>query len=701
MFKKSVSRTALLAWAVAMPVAGPAAAQEAEDRFSLGEVVIAGRTLDGIRLGGDEIGQEELREFNKASLDEALDLVPGANSGNTGGSRNERLIYIRGFDRLQTTVSIDGVRVFLPADNRLDYGRFLTADISAVQVSKGYVSVLEGPGGVGGAINLVTRKPAAPFEAEATATSNLDGDGAFGGYDISGRLGARWDKFYVQGSGAKAERDHFSLSDGFTPTVLENGGERDRSRTEDYRVNFKAGFVPNSTDEYALSYMRQSGSKNAPLHVTDTGNTRFWKWPYWNLDSLYFLSNTRLGEQSSLKTRFYVNSFENLLSSYDSAAQTTQSLPRAFNSYYDDKAYGATVQYALDLGGVNMLRAAFHYRRDDHNERQDGFLRVPASPAPLFGNLPYSEPWQKTQEDTSSVAIEDTQKASDKIDLVLGVSFDWTDLKKAEEISVFPGATTVNLVPVNFPLNGMEALNAQGAVSYRFDSGARIYASASSRTRFPTLMERFSTRFGTAVPNPSIGPERALNVEVGGSANLGSKLRLEGALFHSDLTDALVSVSVVFPAPIGSTTQNQNIASAEYYGAELTVTADLTDRFSLGGNFTHIERDYHDPTNAALRPIGVPTEKAFVHADWRPISGLTITPSVEVASNRWTVTSAAPIKYYRTGRYTQVNLAATWDINDHANILVGARNLTDENYQLVDGFPEEGRNFYVSLRLKK
>lgn len=54
---------------------------------------------------------------------------------------------------------MDGVRIYLPADNRLDFGRFLTSDIAVVQVQKGYASVLDGPGGLGGAINLVTRVP--------------------------------------------------------------------------------------------------------------------------------------------------------------------------------------------------------------------------------------------------------------------------------------------------------------------------------------------------------------------------------------------------------------------------------------------------------------------------------------------------------------------------------------------------------------
>ncbi len=63
---------------------------------------------------------------------------------------------MRGFDRFRVPLYMDGVRIYLPADNRLDFNRFLTADLSEVQVQKGYVSVLNGPGGLGGAINLVS-----------------------------------------------------------------------------------------------------------------------------------------------------------------------------------------------------------------------------------------------------------------------------------------------------------------------------------------------------------------------------------------------------------------------------------------------------------------------------------------------------------------------------------------------------------------
>ena len=59
------------------------------------------------------------------------------------------MIYVRGFNRFQVPLLLDGVRVYLPADNRLDYGRFLTPDIAEIQIDKGYASVLDGPDGMG------------------------------------------------------------------------------------------------------------------------------------------------------------------------------------------------------------------------------------------------------------------------------------------------------------------------------------------------------------------------------------------------------------------------------------------------------------------------------------------------------------------------------------------------------------------------
>jgi len=723
-----ISRAALLAGILSTPIGLAAAQAPSSDRdtvFVLGRVDNGITSSDGEEVNASSVSGEEMRKYDRASVDEALDLIPGANASATGGSRNERLIFVRGFDRFQTTLSIDGVRVFLPADNRIDFARFLTADLAEVQVSKGYVSVLNGPGGIGGAVNLVTRKPSRPFEVEVAGTASFNDDFAQNGYTVSGVLGTRQDQFYIQLSGATTDRKSWSLPADFKPLVpaLENGNKRENSASEDWRVNFKAGWTPNATDEYAISYIKQSGEKNAPLHISDTASTRYWTWPYWDIESVYFLSRTQLGENLQLRSRVYYNTFENLLSSFDTAAQNTQTLPRAFDSYYDDTAYGANVTLEAKLSDMNTLTGSLHYRNDEHNEQQDGFIRAPATGNPSV-NRPYSEPWQGTKEDTYSFALEDVQKLSNKLVLVLGASYDWTKLESATDVNTTVTGTTVAnsqivFTPVNYPLRDMEGVNAQAALIWQATDAVKLHTSISSRVRFPTLFERFSSRFGAAIPNPDVDPERSTNLEVGANIALAPNVKLEGAVFYSKVQDALVQIPVVLAAPFGTVNQTRNLGDADYYGLELSLNAKATDWLDLGGNFTWTQRDYDrvgavtfvpgttapitgaDPTNASFEPQGVPGVKAFVYANIRALPNLTLTPNIEAASSRWTVTSSSaitPPRFYKTGEYVAVNFAADWAISDSISLLATARNLTDANYTLVDGFPEEGRNYTLGIR---
>jgi iron complex outermembrane receptor protein len=410
------------AWADEVPDSG-------EGVFELGQITVRAPRPEGIQVGDETLTSEAIYAFNRTTLDEAANLIPGVTAGNSGGSRNERLIFVRGFDRFQVPLSVDGIRVYLPADNRLDFGRFLTPDVAEIQVAKGYASVLDGPGAMGGAINLVTRKPTRVLEAEVRGTLSLDRDFDYAGYNVFALLGTRQDKWHAQASFARNFQDHWDLPGSFVPAVNETGGERDFSRTEDWRVNVKVGFTPNATDEYSLSYTRQEGAKNAPLHISDTSNVslRNWSWPYWNIEGVYFLSTTALGDQATFKTRAYWNSYKNKLLSWDNRLQTSQLLNRSFDSPYDDIAYGGSTELGVDLTPRDTLSIAFHYRHDQHREAQ---LSAPGNP------LNTREPVQTSAERTWSAAVENRLTFTDALRLTLGASYDWRDTDRAEEFGV-------------------------------------------------------------------------------------------------------------------------------------------------------------------------------------------------------------------------------------------------------------------------
>ncbi|MDH4981133.1 TonB-dependent receptor [Hyphomicrobium sp. D-2] len=641
-------------------------------------------------IGGSTVGSEAIWTFNKLTLDQAVAMAPGVSMSNLGGSRNERDIFVRGFDRWRVPLTMDGVRIYLPADNRLDMNRFLTPDLAEIQIEKGYVSVLNGPGGMGGAINLVSRKPTKAFEAEARVGVVFDGDlegrNAVNSY---GMMGTRKSEGYAQISGTIVSQDHWNLSNDFTPTPFENGGLRDNSETEDWRINAKVGYTPNATDEYAISYTSQAGSKSAPLHIE--GGNRFWKWPTWDITSLAGFSHTKIGEASYVKSNVYYNQLNNNLRSFDDATYTTQSLGRGFNSWYDDFAYGGMVEVGTQLIPMNTLKGSVHYRLDNHSEYDHN------RPDHSSG---YIEPKQETEERNWYYALENTFHATSWLDIVGGVSKDHARLLKAEKFN-----STTRLVE-SYPTGEGEAWNWQSAVIARYSDTGKVHASVSNRTRFPNIFERFSTRFGTAEPNPDLDAEEARNYELGWSDTFNRRLRLSGAVFYSEIDNAIQSVLVrSYLDTNGSTvqvTQNQNVGDGTHKGIELAVDYDLMPGLRVGGNYTYLRREIRDPLRPGLKSESTPEHEGFVYLAWDAMSNLTITPSLELASDRWSLASqgADANQFIQIGSYALVNLNVEYRVNEIFSASVGGRNLTDQNYMLVEGFPEPGRQFFANVRAR-
>lgn len=679
-----MKKSAWLLTAATIVAAGstaPAAAQEGTNSFELGQIVVVAPR--GADIGSGAIAAPAIEAFQRNTLDDAAALIPGVHASNSGGSRNERLLFVRGFDRFQVPISIDGIRVYLPADNRLDYGRFLTQDLAEIQVAKGYASVLDGPGAMGGAVNLVTRTPVEEIEFAGQATLNLDDGLGYGGYSGFALLGTRQDRWYAQASFARNFQDHTSLPGDFVATASEDGGERDFSRSEDWRLNAKVGFTPNATDEYSISYTRQEGSKNAPLSTVDpVASQRNWSWPFWNLDSIYLLTRTALTDDAVLKTRAYGNSFSNFLSAFDDRTQTTQTRARAFNSYYEDRAWGGSAQLDLAVGHADRISFALHYRSDEHIEFQQAF------PSGL------TEPEQVNREDTWSAAMEIAGNLAPDLIATGGISVDLRNLRVAQEYGVPPAGGAAAIF--SYPIEDALTANLQARLDWAVSDAASLYGSVSSRTRFPTIFERFSSRFGGAVSSPALESERATSFELGGNWTRGG-VELAGAAFYARLDDVIVAFPFLFQnQPVS---QSRNLGSGDYYGAEASVAALLLPGLNVGANYTWIEREIDDPTNAAFQPTGVPRHKAFIYADWELVPGLTLIPSLEVVSDRWTVNTAGT-RYFRSGAYTDGGLRLDWRVMDRAVIGVGVRNAFDDLYSLADGFPEAGRRYFVTIRVE-
>jgi iron complex outermembrane receptor protein len=687
--------------AVADDTARVPAAKPAVDAnvFTLGEISVTAKQDAEAPLSTTTLDDQQLWDFSRNSLPDALNLVPGVASTAGAGTRNETLISVRGFERWRVPLLLDGIRLYLPADNRIDFDRFLTPDLSEIQVSRGYVSVINGPDGIGGAINLVTRKPVKPLEAEVRAEALLAGGGQKNGDTLYADLGGRQEKWYWQVSAEERDRQRWRVSDDFQATPLQGDGVRTHASSKDSRYNVKLGLTPNSTDEYSFNYVTQSGDKHGVGSViatkTNTSTISSWDWPTWDTSSVYFLSKTQVADRTTLQTKAYYNTFKNTLWAYTSPTLGTTN----FISYYDDNAKGLSVEVDTDHFTDQTLKAAVYWRRDEHTEWQylqaastakKGAVTYVLSPAN------FTEPKQTTIEDTASLALEDTWHLTRKLDLVGGLSRDMRIGRQAQDFASVTG--TSPSVLFDYKTANSYATNYQAAAIYSYSDTGKVHVSASDRTRFPTMFERYSSRFGGAMSNPWLKPERALNLEVGVADNLTAAVRGEVALFRSHVQDPIESVPIVYNG--AAYTQNQNVGEETYEGAEVGLTARLLPSLEIGGNYSYIDTRIDNPNDAGARLTTTPRTKGFVYAKWTPTEKWSVVPSLEHASSRWSSSAANSALYVQTGAYTLANLKVEYQFQRDWSVSLSGRNLTDKNYQVVDGYPQEGRNFVVAMRYR-
>lgn len=307
---QSVSAASIGAAAVFAPFAHGFAQNPPQTNpvFTLGEIVVPADREQQPPTAVTVIDDAQMRLLDRRRLDQALDLAPGVhlNPGNRGGSRNESGFFLRGFDQSRVPILVDGIPVYVPYDGYLDLGRFLTSDLAEIEVAKGFASVLSGPGALGGAINLVTRRPTRALEGDLTVGVDLDSRGSYSATRSSLNLGSNQGRYYVQLGASYIDQDHYRPSDSFGGGLFQPPGERSRSSLSDLRVSGKVGVTPNAADEYVVGFTLGRGEKQAPPYAGgDATRATFFSWPYYDKTSIYLLTKTSLdvGEGTYVKTR--------------------------------------------------------------------------------------------------------------------------------------------------------------------------------------------------------------------------------------------------------------------------------------------------------------------------------------------------------------------------------------------------------------
>ena len=697
--------------------------------FRLGEIAVS--VVDDTTQVGSRttVTAEEISAYTDSNtLEKALNLLPSVTETQVG-RRNEKSVSIRGFEMRQIAVMVDGVQSAMPYDYYPDLQTYTTGSLSEIQVSKGLSSVLAGPNTMGGIINMVTKRPEKEIEGNLTVTAKFGNSGAYNGILTSGNVGTNQGNWYLQAGATYNDINRWSVSDNYSPVqntgdhffqagkdyhfplVNENGGFRDGSSSQAEAANIKLGFTPNETDEYVIAYNYSNMEYDIPVYAgqsyTSMAGSRptddeklayqltkpfYRSYPYYKKQTIYSLTNTALGDTGYVKTRLFYDTFKNRMDSLEfaDATLTTMRNESGFPSLFNDYDFGGSVETGADLFKDNTTKIAFHYRKDVHRSKELG-----------------DDDWSRVADDTYSVALENTWHANEKTDVIVGASYDWLRVDTVKNAGIDDYAVED------------DSFNPMAAVRYHYSDEGTVYAGVAQKSRFATQKSRFGTRTGngTGIPNPDLKAEKAVNYEIGVSDTVGN-VTFDAAAFYTDVRDT--NLEVVVEQGGNSYYQTQNFGKSRVYGLELASVIRMVDSFDLGLAYTYMEKELRSSIAKAedLKPTNVPRHKLTVYGDWRVAEGLNIIPKVEAYSSRYSTlggnnmvngavrTSGKPGTGIdmrdgtKIGGFATAGLKVKYQPFDALEISAGVDNIFDKNYQLAEGYPEEGRNYFLTLTTK-
>jgi iron complex outermembrane receptor protein len=384
------------------------------------------------------------------------------------------------------------------------------------------------------------------------------------------------------------------------------------------------------------------------------------------------VSNTHVGS-GYLRGRAYYDTYDNGLYSYDDATYTTQAKPSSFRSVYNDRTYGASVEWGTGIGTRQTLRAAGHYKHDGHADGNSG------------------EPPKEFEGRIASVGVEDSITLSPRLSLVAGIGADYQATTRASD---YQKGQIIDLL-ANCRENGTSCgdangVNPQAGLFYSTSSGL-VRLTVSRKTRMPSMKDRYSYKSGTAVPNPDLAAEHNLTLEAGYQGALGAKSSFQCSAFYSRIDD-LIQRFVLGP----NLSQLRNIGEASHAGFELDARTRAVPRLELAGSYGFLDRDNISDPSVPL--VDSPRHKVTLSAVVTPVARLRFIASVAGEAGRRTMNEAGTV--YDVPSFATVHLKGAWTLHRPLDIEAGVMNVFDRTYWMMEGYPEAGRTGLVTLRCR-
>ncbi|MDR2344249.1 MAG: TonB-dependent receptor [Spirochaetaceae bacterium] len=641
------------------------------------------------------ITREELDRDGASDLWEALRYIPGVILSG-GGRRNDSGFTVRGYGADSVPIYVDGIPLANPYRGEGDSARLLTGDLESVEIAKGYGSELLGANALGGAILLRSAKPKAPLELSLKTGFSLDSVFKYADSTHVLEAGSKQPLFYGKGVLQYRDVDHFRLPGSFEPSPQnpQEKGERLWSDSKDLKLTLIAGLTPVEDLDIRVTYVYQYADKGLSPPDVDIKDYAIWDWPVWKRYSVSLNGAWDTGVFSA-DGLFYFDKYDNRLDEYYNYRAFELGI-HAPHSDYDEYSLGGRFTGGWEINSWNAVQAALTYKKEDHRGLRGSITNEDELSEEMHVN-----------EDTWSLGAEYTVNPWYPLTLKAGLGFDalvpleyWNDENEYNKLlgADYFVVRSRNMFLYTWQLGAFYRLPFGKAET----PGHELRLTYARKNHFPTMAQRYSTRFGSTLPNPYLGPEKANHFELGYRGYLGGGesvfgLGLNAALYYSVMTGKIVSVELPNPHyPSASVDYSRNLDGINFWGFELAPDFTFRDWLTVGLAFS-LNKYKIKHSQGGIKVLNYYPPLTFSgYAVIKPLAFLSVIPRLVYVGSRYADTEGSE----SLDAYLLVSLKVSVLWRDYVSLSAELDNIFDTYYEIRRYSPQGGRSLNLMLTVK-
>ena len=629
-----------------------------EGVYTLGEVVVTAKQGVAQSVGTvREVSAEQIKASGATNLAEAIKLLPGVQV--RVGPRGESFIDLRGFRPRHVLLLLDGIPFNSTFDGQFNAATVPVENIAKIKVSYGTHSVLYDQGGLGGVINIITKKGTQGLHAQATGQAD-SGSTVLGRGDISG--GKDGMDFFLSGSSLRS--NGWRLSHDFSPTSEEDGGLRENSDRRQDNLFANMGFAPNDRSSVGAVFNYSGGAYGIPPSVindkTDpfAQTSKYDRIDRYNKASFQLSGSYDLPGPVELRSWVYVNRMSQVENQYDDSSYTTQVSKGSYHENTENTIKGLTVQANVDLKSAGIFTVGVNGRRDDLDV--GGWTAVK--------NNSFESLDQQNDVEYYSAALQYEVSPLQKTGLVLGYSYHWFKKDEGENDSRPSFMVGAHYDPLQ---------------------GTRIRASAARTIRFPSVQQLYDPQSG----NLNLTTEKSNNYEVGVDQDLPFKSKVSVTGFQSNIKDYIEKDD--------ATNLYENNQKYRFKGVEVSLENRLIDALYLKVGYTYMEtKDLSAGTEVDQLQYR-PRDKVTFAVQYRLPFNLSVYADMLYLGKQYYYSKKSPLMKRQLDDFAVFDLKleqALW--HERVSVYVGANNLFDATYEESYGIPQAGRTVYGGVTVR-